>query len=67
MEISALASGSSGNCFYVEHNDNAILVDAGISAKRIVEKLEMLKRNPEIIKRIFGIAKKEFCKLTFLL
>jgi len=53
MEISALASGSSGNCFYVEHNDTGILIDAGISAKRIVERLEFLKRNPEMIKGIF--------------
>lgn len=53
MELSALATGSSGNCFYVEHNDSAILVDAGISAKRIVERLEMLKRSPEMIKGIF--------------
>ena len=53
MEISALASGSSGNCFYVEHNDTGILVDAGISAKKIVERLEFLKRSPEMIKGIF--------------
>lgn len=53
MEVSALATGSSGNCFYVEHNDSAVLIDAGISAKKIVERLEMMKRNPEMIKGIF--------------
>jgi phosphoribosyl 1,2-cyclic phosphodiesterase len=53
LEISVLASGSSGNCFYIEHDKKAILVDAGISAKRIIEKLEFLKRSPEMIKGIF--------------
>lgn len=53
MELSALASGSSGNCFYVEHEDNAILIDAGISSKQIVEKLANLKRTADRIKAIF--------------
>jgi phosphoribosyl 1,2-cyclic phosphodiesterase len=53
MELSALASGSSGNCFYVEHNKNAVLVDAGISAKRIIERLSNLGKSPELIKGIF--------------
>ena len=52
MEFSALASGSSGNCFYVENNSNAVLVDAGISAKQIVERLFILGKNPENIKAI---------------
>ena len=46
----ALASGSSGNCFYIESNNSAILVDAGISAKKIVESLELINRNPHQIK-----------------
>ena len=53
MEISALASGSSGNCFYIEHNNNSVLIDAGISAKQICERLEVLKRNPENVRGIF--------------
>ncbi len=53
MEFSALASGSSGNCFYVENNGNAVLVDAGISAKQIVERLFFLGKNPEKVKAIF--------------
>ena len=52
MEFSALASGSSGNCFYVENNGNAVLVDAGISAKQIVKRLFILRKNPEKIKAI---------------
>lgn len=53
MEISALASGSSGNCFYVENEGKAVLIDAGISCKQIVERLHSLKKNPDRIKAIF--------------
>ena len=53
MEVAALASGSSGNCFYVENNGKGILIDAGISSKQIVERLHSLKKNPEKIRGIF--------------
>jgi phosphoribosyl 1,2-cyclic phosphodiesterase len=54
MEICALASGSSGNCFYIGNNKNAgILIDAGISAKQISERLAMIGKNPSSIKAIF--------------
>lgn len=53
MEVSALASGSSGNCFYVSSKDNGILVDAGISAKQIKLRLQQIKRKVENIKAIF--------------
>lgn len=57
MKISALSSGSSGNCFYIENenfknNKNALLVDAGISCKRIEERLNSINRTPEKIKAI---------------
>ena len=53
MEISALASGSSGNCFYVGNEKAGILIDAGISAKQIVERLARIGGDPEKIKAIF--------------
>lgn len=53
MRLSVLASGSSGNCFYIENNKAGILVDAGISARRIGERLASLKINPRKIKGIF--------------
>lgn len=53
MKISALASGSSGNCFYVSEKDSAILVDCGISCKQVLEKLASLKQNPRNIKAMF--------------
>jgi phosphoribosyl 1,2-cyclic phosphodiesterase len=53
MELSALASGSSGNCFYVENNGDAVLIDAGISAKQIVERLDKLRKSAENVRGIF--------------
>jgi len=53
MELAALASGSSGNCFLVKNKDKAVLIDAGISTKMIIERLAELNQKPEIIKGIF--------------
>ncbi|VVB78375.1 Ribonuclease BN [uncultured archaeon] len=53
MEFCALASGSSGNCFYVENSGNAVLIDAGISAKQIFERLSSIGKKPENVKAIF--------------
>ena len=36
MRLVPIASGSSGNCIYVGSNNTHLLVDAGISAKRII-------------------------------
>ncbi len=35
MELCSIASGSSGNCIYVGTDDTHIMIDAGISGKRI--------------------------------
>jgi phosphoribosyl 1,2-cyclic phosphodiesterase len=55
MKISALASGSSGNCFYIENEkkNQGILVDCGISCKQIELRMANLNKNPEKIKAIF--------------
>ena len=53
MEISVLGSGSSGNCFFIQNNKNAILIDAGLSAKQITFRLETINKNPDMIKGIF--------------
>lgn len=41
LEIHMLASGSSGNCSIVEYDDDAIMIDAGISYKRIKSLMEL--------------------------
>jgi len=53
MKVTALASGSSGNCFYLDSGKGAILIDAGISTKRIVERMMALRLKPESVKGIF--------------
>ena len=40
MRICTLASGSSGNCLYIGTKEANILIDGGISCKRINERLE---------------------------
>lgn len=46
MEIHTLASGSSGNCILISHNGAHLLVDAGISCRRIVTALRSLGIEP---------------------
>ncbi|MBM3234138.1 MBL fold metallo-hydrolase [Candidatus Pacearchaeota archaeon] len=53
MKISALSSGSSGNCFYVSDKNNSVLIDCGISCRQVLEKLSDLKQNPTNLKAIF--------------
>ena len=42
MEVCTLASGSSGNCLLVRSENRTILLDAGISARRITNSLKEL-------------------------
>lgn len=53
LEICALASGSNGNCYYVGNETSAILVDAGISTKQILLRMEERGLNPEKLKALF--------------
>lgn len=43
MRMCSIASGSSGNCIYVGSNRTHVLIDAGISKKRIEEGLKKLE------------------------
>ena len=45
IKLTILASGSAGNCALLEAGDVAVLVDAGLSGKRIAESLAALGRN----------------------
>lgn len=53
MKVCSIASGSSGNCIYVGDGKNHILIDAGISRKRIVEGLAGIGVEPERLDAIF--------------
>jgi glyoxylase-like metal-dependent hydrolase (beta-lactamase superfamily II) len=53
LEICAIASGSNGNCYYVGNEKDAVLIDAGISAKQIVQRMKDRNWNPLKIKASF--------------
>ena len=49
MKLSSISSGSKGNCILVENEDTALLVDVGISKKKVEEGLSYFEREPEDI------------------
>lgn len=49
MRLCSIASGSSGNCIYVGSDNAHVLVDAGISGKRIAQGLNTLELTGEDI------------------
>ncbi|MBD7984173.1 MBL fold metallo-hydrolase [Sporosarcina sp. Sa2YVA2] len=53
MRFSVLASGSTGNSIYVETEDHAFLVDAGLSAKRMEQQLVSIGRSMANVDGIF--------------
>jgi phosphoribosyl 1,2-cyclic phosphodiesterase len=55
MKVAALASGSAGNCFYIEDDksETAVLIDAGISTRQICVRMAMLGLTTAKIKGIF--------------
>ena len=52
MDFCSIASGSSGNCIYVGSDHTGLLVDVGISGKKITEGLKQIDRKPEELKGI---------------
>lgn len=52
MRICVLASGSKGNCIYIEGNQTKILIDAGISKLEIEKRLSLINVNPSEINSI---------------
>lgn len=53
MNLCSIASGSSGNCIYTGTENTGILIDAGISAKRIEQGLASIDRKLGEVKGIF--------------
>ena len=53
IQVSILASGSSGNAVLVKAGDTSILIDAGVSAKRLLALLADLQTPPETLSGIF--------------
>ncbi len=52
IKLCVLASGSSGNCTFIGTETTRILIDAGISAKKTVERLAEIGETPEALDAI---------------
>ncbi len=52
FRLCPIASGSSGNCTFVQANDDKILVDVGISGKKAIAGLEVIDVAPNTLKGI---------------
>lgn len=53
VEVCAIASGSNGNCYYIGNQSEAILIDAGISCKQVLQRMEDRGLNPSKVRGIF--------------
>lgn len=53
MFIASLNSGSNGNCYYVGNADEAVLVDAGISCRETVKRMNRIGLDIQKVKAIF--------------
>jgi len=51
--VASLNSGSNGNCYYIGNNEEAVLVDAGISCREIEKRMRSLGLDPAKIKALF--------------
>ncbi|MGM0376142.1 MAG: MBL fold metallo-hydrolase [Bacteroidota bacterium] len=52
IEICALASGSNGNCYYIGNDRDAVLVDAGISRRQVLERMKERRLDPSKIRAV---------------
>jgi phosphoribosyl 1,2-cyclic phosphodiesterase len=53
MRVCVLGSGSSGNCTFVERGSTRIIIDAGLHAKEIVERLGRISVDPASLNGMF--------------
>lgn len=53
FEYCSLVSGSSGNCHFIKTSEAKVLVDVGISARRVVRSLEEIGESMEDVDAVF--------------
>lgn len=53
LYITSLNSGSNGNCYYVGNNDEAVLIDAGLSCRETEKRINRLGLSMSRVKAIF--------------
>lgn len=52
VKFCSLYSGSSGNCLYISDGNTKLLIDAGVSAKKVVEALHSIGEKPSELSAI---------------
>ena len=53
LYITSLNSGSNGNCYYIGNNNEAVLIDAGISCRETEKRMKRLGLSVSAVKAIF--------------
>lgn len=51
--ITSFNSGSNGNCYYIGNENDAVLIDAGISCRETERRMQRLKLSMEKVKAVF--------------
>lgn len=53
LYITSLNSGSNANCYYIGNNNEAVLIDAGLSCRETERRMKQLELSMERVKAIF--------------
>ena len=53
LHVCAIASGSNGNCYYIGNEEDAILIDAGISCRQIELRMQQMGLSLSKVRAIF--------------
>ncbi len=53
LYITSLNSGSNGNCYYIGNNEEAVLIDAGLSCRETEKRMKRLGLDIKSIKAVF--------------
>ena len=52
IRFCSLSSGSSGNCLFLSAGDSSVLVDAGLSGRRVAQLLKQIGESPRSVKAV---------------
>lgn len=53
LQIASLNSGSNGNCYYIGNDEDAVLIDAGISCRETEKRMKQLGLSMKKVKAVF--------------
>ena len=53
LQIASLNSGSNANCYYIGNNNEAVLIDAGLSCRETEKRMKRLGLDISLVKAIF--------------